>query len=443
MQEQRHARAELNEHLEAWSQRGLRTLVMGGRLLSAEEFASWNETFEEARSAVHNREELVAAAAEKLEGGLKLFGATAIEDGLQDNVPSTIKFLLDAGMAVWVLTGDKQSTAVAIGYSCKLLQKEMTLVIVNSGQASVVRDRIEEALELPSGTTLGLVTDGDTLDVMLAHCEVDFLELVNRCRAVVVCRATPLQKARAVATVQRRMGKICLAVGDGANDVSMLQQAHVGVGVLGHEGTQAARASDYMISQFQHLARLTAVHGRYSYVRVVTLINYSFYKNLAFTIMPLWFAIDSGFTGQTLHDAWNIVVYNMLFTSLPPFIMGLLEKDIDETTIMANPQAYARIASGSDMSFRTVAVWIANGFCHSLIMYYTIRAVRALPRRALCCRCNSSLTQHLSVSRRQWVAAAARCSTEGASVGCGRPACSPRRCASSWCCSRPRWSRAT
>lgn len=115
----------------------------------------------------------------------------------------------------------------------------------------------------------GLVIDGSSLQHALGE---DFskemlLFLATRCKAVICCRVSPLQKALIVKLVKEGLGSLCLAIGDGANDVSMIQAADVGVGVAGEEGLQAVNSSDYAIAQFRFICKLLFVHGHWSYMR--------------------------------------------------------------------------------------------------------------------------------------------------------------------------------
>jgi phospholipid-transporting ATPase len=349
----------------------LRTLVLAKRELTLQEYSDWKEIFHQAVTSIDNREERVEAACEIIENDLVLLGCTAIEDKLQEQVPETIHYLLEAGIQIWVLTGDKQETAINIGYSSRLLTPDMELIIINAENSEICGEVLKAVLERYCGRyydpeegiltemnsngreeeprTLGMVIDGHSLGFALHDHTEAFLNLGKACRSVICCRVTPLQKALVVRVVKQGEQKIScaigkksilfiylfvyLSIGDGANDVSMIQEAHVGIGIYGKEGTQAARASDYAIHQFKHLKRLLCVHGRYSYMRVTGIIQYSFYKNMAFTLSMLYFSWYNGFTGQTLYDSWIITFYNIIFTSLPPLFYGLFEKDINEELI--------------------------------------------------------------------------------------------------------------
>ncbi|CAF2582547.1 unnamed protein product [Rotaria sp. Silwood2] len=156
----------------------------------------------------------------------------------------------------------------------------------------------------------GLLITGQALVHALSDkLKMRFLELGTMCKAVVCCRVTPLQKAQVVELIMQNEKKITLAIGDGANDVSMIQKAHIGVGISGQEGRQAVLASDFSFGQFCFLERLLLVHGRWSYLRLSKFLRYFFYKNFAFTLCHFWFGFFSGFSAQTLYDPFFVATY--------------------------------------------------------------------------------------------------------------------------------------
>jgi phospholipid-transporting ATPase len=286
-------------HLEEYASEGLRTLCLAVREIPEQEFQEWYRTFDKAQTTVGgNRAEELDKAAELIEHDFFLLGATAIEDRLQDGVPETIHTLQNAGIKVWVLTGDRQETAINIGMSCKLLSEDMMLLIVNETTPEATRDNIQKKLDAirtqGDGTieteTLALVIDGKSLTYALER-DLDrlFLDLAVMCKAVICCRVSPLQKALVVKLVKKyQKQSILLAIGDGANDVSMIQAAHIGVGISGVEGLQAARSADVSIAQFRYLRKLLLVHGAWSYQRVSKAILYSFYKNITLYLTQFW-----------------------------------------------------------------------------------------------------------------------------------------------------------
>lgn len=291
-------------HLEDYASEGLRTLCLAVREIPEQEFQEWHQVYDQAQTTVGgNRAEELDKAAEIIEQGFYLLGATAIEDRLQDGVPETIHTLQQAGIKVWVLTGDRQETAINIGMSCKLLSEDMMLLIVNEETAEATRDNIQKKLDAirtqAEGTlefeTLALIIDGKSLTYALEKdMEKLFLDLAVMCKAVICCRVSPLQKALVVKVVKRyQKESILLAIGDGANDVSMIQAAHIGVGISGMEGLQAARSADVAIAQFRYLRKLLLVHGAWSYQRVAKTILFSFYKNITLYMTQFWVSISS------------------------------------------------------------------------------------------------------------------------------------------------------
>ena len=305
-QENPHVDATL-QHLEEYAGEGLRTLCLSMREIPEQEFQEWCQIFNQAATTVSgSRAEELDKAAELIEHDFLLLGATAIEDKLQEGVPDTIHTLQTAGIKVWVLTGDRQETAINIGMSCKLISEDMTLLIVNEESSGATRDNLTKklsAIKSQSATsteleTLALIIDGRSLTYALEKdMEKLFLDLAVMCKAVICCRVSPLQKALVVKLVKRHLKSILLAIGDGANDVSMIQAAHVGVGIAGLEGLQAARSADVAIGQFRYLRKLLLVHGAWSYKRVSIVILYSFYKNVAMFMTQFWVSHASAALG--------------------------------------------------------------------------------------------------------------------------------------------------
>lgn len=285
-------------HLEEYASEGLRTLCLAMREIPEQEFQEWYAVFDKAQTTVGgNRAEELDKAAELIEHDFYLLGATAIEDRLQDGVPETIHTLQQANIKVWVLTGDRQETAINIGMSSKLLSEDMTLLIVNEENREATRDNIQKKLDAIHNNaegsiemdTLALVIDGKSLTYALEKdLEKQFYDLAVMCKAVICCRVSPLQKSEVVKLVKKYTDEITLAIGDGANDVSMIQAAHIGVGISGMEGLQAARSADFSIAQFRFLRKLTLVHGAWSYQRVSRAILFSFYKNITLYMTQFW-----------------------------------------------------------------------------------------------------------------------------------------------------------
>ncbi|KAF9228273.1 phospholipid-translocating P-type ATPase [Gyrodon lividus] len=364
-------------HLEDYASEGLRTLCIAYRDIPDAEYAQWETIYSQAASTINGRSEALDQAAELIEKDMFLLGATAIEDKLQEGVPDTIHTLQMAGIKIWVLTGDRQETAINIGMSCRLIAESMNLVIVNEETALDTAEFISKRLtaiknQRSSGEQedLALIIDGKSLTFALEKdLSKSFLELALLCKAVICCRVSPLQKALVVKLVKKNQNSILLAIGDGANDVSMIQAAHVGVGISGVEGLQAARSSDIAISQFRYLKKLLLVHGAWSYQRLSKLILYSFYKNITLYMTQFWYSFFNNFSGQIAYESWTISFYNVIFTVLPPFVIGIFDQFVSARVLDRYPQLYS--LGQKNMFFTKTAfwLWVGNALYHSLILF--------------------------------------------------------------------------
>lgn len=365
--------------LEDYAAEGLRTLCLAVREIPDHEFREWYQVFNTAQTTVSgNRAEELDKAAELIETDLTLLGATAIEDKLQDGVPETIHTLQTAGIKIWVLTGDRQETAINIGMSCKLISEDMNLLIINEESKEGTRENLEKKLAAAKSQGgshsdlegLALIIDGKSLTYALERdLEKVFLDLAVMCKAVICCRVSPLQKALVVKLVKRHLKSILLAIGDGANDVSMIQAAHVGVGISGMEGLQAARSADVAIAQFRFLRKLLLVHGAWGYHRVSRVILYSFYKNVALFMTQFWYSFTNDFSGSSIYESWTLSFFNVLFTVAPPFIIGIFDQYVSARMLDRYPQLYQLSQKGMFFRMRSFFSWVGNGFYHSLLLF--------------------------------------------------------------------------
>ncbi|KAK5671092.1 hypothetical protein BDV3_004761 [Batrachochytrium dendrobatidis] len=407
-------------HLEEYANDGLRTLCIAYRDIPEEEYTEWAKIYEKAATTISNRALELEKAAEIIEKDLLLLGATAIEDRLQDEVPDTIHTLATAGIKIWVLTGDRQETAINIGYSCKLITEEMSLITCNEPTHFDTKDFLARKLAAVKGgmdtagssnsmfwamrylngvpyvghlmtekqgklkkqadsdlEQIALIIDGKSLAYALEDdIKYTFLELATLCKAVICCRVSPLQKALVVKLLRKNVeGAVTLAIGDGANDVSMIQAAHVGIGISGQEGLQAARSADFAIAQFRFLKKLLLVHGSWAYSRLSKVILYSFYKNITLYLIQLWFALDNGFSGQTLFETWTQSSYNIVFAFFQPLAIGVFDQFLTSRMLDRYPQLYRLGQTNEFYNTYSFWAWIINSFFHSLIMYYGLTAV--------------------------------------------------------------------
>uniref|UniRef100_A0A667WYK5 Phospholipid-transporting ATPase n=1 Tax=Myripristis murdjan TaxID=586833 RepID=A0A667WYK5_9TELE len=364
------------KHLEQFATEGLRTLCFAVADISESSYQQWQEVHHRACTSMQNRALKMEESYELIEKNLQLLGATAIEDKLQDKVPETIETLIKADIKIWILTGDKQETAINIGHSCKLLTKNMGMLVINEDTLDGTRETLSHHCgmlgdALYKENDFALIIDGKTLKYALTFgARQYFLDLALSCKAVICCRVSPLQKSEVVEMVKKQVKVITLAIGDGANDVGMIQTAHVGVGISGNEGLQAANSSDYSIAQFKYLKNLLLVHGAWNYNRVAKCILYCFYKNIVLYIIEIWFAFVNGFSGQILFERWCIGLYNVIFTALPPLTLGIFERSCRKENMLKYPELYK--TSQNAMGFNTKVFWAhcLNGLFHSVILFW-------------------------------------------------------------------------
>ncbi|XP_022213427.2 probable phospholipid-transporting ATPase IM isoform X6 [Drosophila obscura] len=444
-------KARTQDHLNKFAGEGLRTLVLAERRLTEQYYKEWRTRQQEAALSMDSREERLNEIYEEIESDMQLVGVTAIEDKLQDGVPKAIANLQSAGIKIWVLTGDKQETAINIGYSCQLLSDELADVfIVDGNSVEEVEKQLrqfKESIKIynrfrPGGTealynsdsnmdplsvtmtqtsvfmhesstpptpppppAISVVTfsaecndlfgdekrslDGGAASIVidentgfalvvnghsLVHClspelEIKFLDIASQCKAVICCRVTPLQKALVVELIKRAKNAVTLAIGDGANDVSMIKAAHIGVGISGQEGLQAVLSSDYAIAQFRYLERLLLVHGRWSYYRMCKFLRYFFYKNFAFTLCHCWYSLFCGFSAQTVFDPMFISVYNLFYTSLPVLSLGIFEQDVSDKNSVEYPRLYTPGLKSELFNIREFIYSVLHGAFTSLVLF--------------------------------------------------------------------------
>ncbi|KAG8599191.1 hypothetical protein GDO81_002926 [Engystomops pustulosus] len=409
------------EALDVFANETLRTLCLCYKDISHEEFEKWNKKYQEASVSMTNRDEALDKVYEQIETDLVLLGATAIEDKLQDGVPYTISKLAKADIKIWVLTGDKKETAENIGFACELLTDE-TKIYYGEDINALLQTRMENQKNRSGGNpgaranipepffqTNGkssLILTGSWLNeillekkkkrkkrlklkfprtaeekqkdleekrktyVLKEQRQKNFVDLACECSSVICCRVTPKQKAMVVDLVKKYKKAITLAIGDGANDVNMIKTAHIGVGISGQEGMQAVMSSDYSFAQFRYLQRLILVHGRWSYIRMCKFLSFFFYKNFAFTLVHFWYSFFNGFSAQTVYEDWFIALYNVLYTSLPVLLVGLLDQDVSDKLSLRFPRLY--IPGQKDLLFNYKKFFLSlfHGVATSLIIFF-------------------------------------------------------------------------
>ncbi|XP_053246630.1 phospholipid-transporting ATPase IF isoform X5 [Podarcis raffonei] len=362
-------------HVDEFALKGLRTLCVAYRKFTPKEYQEVEKRLFEAKTALQQREERLSEVYNFIENDLELLGATGVEDKLQDKVQETIEALRLAGIKVWVLTGDKHETAVSVSLSCGHFHRTMNILeLVQHKSDSTCAEQLRQLarrIEEDHVIQHGLVVDGTSLSLALRQHEKLFMEVCRNCSAVLCCRMAPLQKAKVVRLLKTSPEKpITLAIGDGANDVSMIQEAHVGIGIMGKEGRQAVRNSDYAIARFKFLSKLLLVHGHLYYIRIATLVQYFFYKNVCFITPQFLYQFFCLFSQQTLYDSVYLTLYNICFTSLPVLMYSLFEQHVHPHVLHSKPTLYRDISKNAHLGFKPFLYWTFLGFVHAFVFFF-------------------------------------------------------------------------
>lgn len=372
------------QHINDFATEGLRTLLYGYRYLEDEEYKTWKKIYLDASTSLDNRQEMIERAGNLIETNFELAGATAIEDKLQEGVPDAIDKLRRAKIKMWMLTGDKRETAINIGHSCRLI-KDYSSITVLDHEAGDVNHRIAAAfVEINRGQVAHsvVVIDGQTLGIIEANDTLRklFIDLAILVDSVICCRASPSQKAYLVGAIRKKVKKaVTLAIGDGANDIAMIQEAHVGIGITGKEGLQAARTSDYSIAQFRFLLKLLLVHGRWNYIRTCKYTLGTFWKEMFFYLTQALYQRYVGYTGTSLYESWSLSMFNTLFTSLPVIFMGIFEKDLAASTLLAIPELYAFGHRNGGFNLLIFAFWVFMASADAMIVFFMMIGIYGRP----------------------------------------------------------------
>ena len=417
-------------YVDKFSKLGFRTLFVSMKVLSQSEYDSFAKEVKIASTSLENKDELLAKAYEKVENNLYIIGATIVEDKLQQNVPETIRDLRLADIKIWMLTGDKMDTAENIAKSCNLINDEIYLFRLCGDKNSGYEDAITSVTEFQLRFReykgrydsravpgkFGILIDEKMLAQILPetsesnvqkktfkdafkdaintmrdkqesnHSNMEiyneddeklFMSIAKNAVSVVCCRVSPSQKSKVVLMMKRFYpSAVTLAIGDGGNDVPMIMEAHIGVGIYGEEGMRAVQSSDYAIGEFQFLRSLLLFHGRTNYIRNAECIKYFFYKNFCFTLMQFIFGFYCNFTGQTIVDDWFISCYNLIFTSLPLGARALLDHDVKPSdgkiVNQMLPFLYSENRENPIFTMPKFFLTLLKGTVHCLIMFFFI-----------------------------------------------------------------------
>ncbi|KAH8177348.1 haloacid dehalogenase-like hydrolase domain-containing protein [Sarocladium implicatum] len=346
----------LDEETANMAREGLRTLVVGRKKLSFQQYQEFASKYQEASLTLAGRDAgMQRVVSHYLENDLELLGVTGVEDKLQRDVKPSLELLRNAGIKIWMLTGDKVETARCVAVSSKLVARGQYIYTVAKLKR---KDNAQDHLDfLRSKTDACLLIDGESLTLFLTHFRIEFISIAVRLPTVVACRCSPNQKAEVAKLIKEYTKKRVCCIGDGGNDVSMIQAADVGVGIVGKEGRQASLAADFSIEQFFHLVKLLVWHGRNSYKRSAKLAQFVIHRGLIVAVCQTMYSIALKFEPDGLYKDWLLVGYATVYTAAPVLSL-VLDKDVDENVATLYPELYKELTLGRSLSYRTFFVWV-------------------------------------------------------------------------------------
>ena len=386
-------------YVNLFSARGFRTMYVAMKILTEKEYEDFSFKLNEAKMDLNNKNKKLNELYNEIEDGLSLIGCTIVEDRLQDLVPEVIQDLRLAGIKIWMLTGDKMTTAYNIGLSCNLINLDLKIFFIEGKdikkdenlndinkeeREQVIISFIKEYKKFKGKylsmekniKKFGILVDEKALLTITEDSLItnSFLNVAKDAVAVICCRVSPLQKSQVVKMMKEYdPKKITLAIGDGGNDVSMIMEAHIGIGIYGEEGLRAVQASDYAIGEFKILRQLLLFHGYINLMRNSEMIIYFFYKNFVFTIIHFFYGFYNDFSGQTIIDDWFISLYNLLFTSIPLAVRGILDIDLrasdGELVYLLQSYLYLESRDNPRFSYFTFIFGLIQGIIHAIIFF--------------------------------------------------------------------------
>ena len=365
--------------VDAFSRGGYRTLVLGYKQLNRKDLEQFIKGVNAAHNDLVNRETALLEVYNNIETNITLIGSTGIEDKLQDEVHGTITALREASLHIWMLTGDKKETAMAIAKSAGLVGENCTWVDLtkkSNDEMEETMDSFFEKRDLKNKCKtdqLVLFVDGHAVGYLMKYEDTKekLYQITKYCHTVIATRLSPIQKSQVIRVIKERSrDAVTLAIGDGGNDVSMIQEAHVGIGIHGREGSAAVRAADFTLGKFKFLRRTLMGHGFWNYHRLSYLVQYSFYKNVTMFTCQLYYAYQSNFSAINLYDSLFLVFFNLIYTSMPIVAFGIAEQHYSMGKLIANSALYHKHKGNKLLNMKSLSLWILLGVYQSAVVFY-------------------------------------------------------------------------
>lgn len=359
------------DECESLARTGLRTMVVAARYVPEPEYQEWKKIWDRAVMSLSERSSLIRKAGDLLEQDLDFLGITGVEDKLQDDINDTLESIRNAGIKVWMLTGDKVETAKCVAVACglKATSHQIFEIKDNTDDLSL----INQINEFSNKSNHILLIDGASLNRILEHHASLFFKYATQAPAVICCRCMPTQKALIAEMVKKCSGGRVAGIGDGGNDVGMIQAADVGIGIVGKEGKQASLASDFSINQFSHLKPLVLWHGRLYYKNSSKLSHFVIHRGLIISFIQALFISTFYYVAIPIYNGWLMLGYTTIYTMFPVFclvislllfillsinFLKIFDEDVSKKKALEFPILYKSLQKGRQLSTKSFLVWL-------------------------------------------------------------------------------------
>ena len=331
---------------------GLRTLVFARKQLTKKEFEDYQETYKQ--NLIKSRKQSNEALVIELEKEMTYIGITGVKDLLQENISESFSYIEQAGLKLWVLTGDKLETAKHICLSTGLAKRSRPIKVLEANTDVDLLNYQSSKLSKFDITDVVLMIDGDLFIKASQLSDISFIRFLYSYNYVCFARCTPAHKYRIAQIIKKNLKKVLLAIGDGGNDVGMIQIANVGVGIFGKEGNQAALAADFTINKFEYLCKLIFFHGRNAHRGISAISNFILHRSLIISWIQQIFSILFHMISMPVFDGMLIMLYSAVFTVFP-ILSVIYDIDIEWHQLRDYLNQYKK--SGNGISVKVFLIW--------------------------------------------------------------------------------------
>jgi phospholipid-translocating ATPase len=357
----------LTDNCEELSYQGLRTLGFGYKNLSNREYKEFRKKYKQARNSL-NRETACRELETELMQGLDFLGVSGVEDKLQEDCAKTIQGLRQAGIRIWMLTGDKIETVQCIAISTGIKTDAQSFYVIKGAKsASDLRNKLDDFSIFGDKAKQILIIDGAAISHVFPHNAEFFFKLACDSANVICCRCSPTQKAQIAQSLRIFKQAKILCVGDGGNDVPMILAADVGVGIQGKEGKQAAMASDFSLLKFRDLGPLLLYHGRNSYKRGGVMALFVIHRGLIISFMQILFSLLFGYIKIPVFNGILMLGYSTVYTMLPVFSL-VFSEDLTYAQALKFPKLYQKLQKGRELSLRKFLQWTLKSLFQAFVI---------------------------------------------------------------------------